>query len=529
MDKIILSNFFAHFAQMLASGKPLLDAVIASGKKSYMNGHRGFVNYLAASIKSGKSLGQALLNIDFPKEYIGYFNAGEWEGRLDQTMNELALALKSDAKTGGEINLNLSGKSTGEKSNGGEILPTGADKTESENDSDSETYTDAEYKQTVKLVNGWLKKCSDAGASDMHIIPVRGGDGVLKFRAGGALREIEKIGRDELIKAVARIKFMSCLDVAEKRLPQDGRMIIKIGEKELDLRVSIVPSLTGEKVTIRFISKNEIMIGIDEIKLSADELEELKKMTDRPYGLILVTGMSGSGKTTTCYSILNEYIKKDCNVVTIEQPAEYLLSGATQIALDPSIGLNCLAALKTAMRTDPDVIFISGPFAGDPSDRDILNYAIKAAQTGHIVICQFGCKNIFELIDSLLKTKDIDPAALANILNGAVAQVLLRKLCGCKKAADTTPPAFIKKSKNAAIYMSAGCEKCLNSGYMGRVPVYDVITFGRDIKEAIASGDIEKIKKMTTGHLEKKAAELVKAGITSLEELYRVFGQFFQA
>ncbi|HOT74716.1 MAG TPA: ATPase, T2SS/T4P/T4SS family [Candidatus Wallbacteria bacterium] len=511
MDKIILSNFFAHFAQMLASGKPLLDAVIASGKKSYMNGHQNFVNYLAASLKSGRNLGQALLDIGFPKEYIGYFNAGEWEGRLDHTMKELALALKSDKKNGTEIELRLN-----------------EEKSDADVDNDTAIYDDAEYKQTVKLVNGWLKKCSDSGASDMHIIPVRGGDGVLKFRSGGALREIEKIGRDDLIKAVARIKFMSCLDVAEKRLPQDGRMLIKIGDKELDLRVSIVPSLTGEKVTIRFISKNEIMIGIDEIKLSAAELEELKKMMDKPYGLILVTGMSGSGKTTTCYSILNEYIKKGVNVVTIEQPAEYLLSGATQIALDPSIGLDCLAALKTAMRTDPDVIFVSGPFAGDSSSRDILSYAIKAAQTGHIVICQFGCKDIFELIESILNVKNIDRSALANILNGAIAQVLLRKLCGCKKTADTAPPAFIKKSKNAAIYMSAGCEKCLNSGYMGRVPVYDAITFGRDIKEAIASGDIEKIKKMTTGHLEKKAAELVKAGITSLEEAYRVFGQFFK-
>ena len=541
MDKIILSNFFAHFAQLLASGKPLLDAIITSGKKSYMKGHQDFVNYLTGKLKSGQNLGQALLDIGFPKEYIGYFNAGEWEGRLDQTMNELSLALKSDEKGGAEIELSLSEKTSARKIIGGGSRSigagngngAGAERTKNEEESDTdvdkdtETYDDAEYKQTIKLVNGWLKKCVEAKASDLHIIPVRGGDGILKYRVGGVLHEIEKIGRDELIKAVARVKFMSCLDIAEKRLPQDGRMLIKIGEKESDLRVSVVPSLTGEKVTIRFISKSEIMIGLDEIKLSGPELGDIKKMMEKPYGLILVTGMSGSGKTTTCYSILNEYIKRGCNVVTIEQPAEYLLNGATQIALDPSIGLNCLAALKTAMRTDPDVIFVSGPFAGDSSDRDILNYAVKAAQTGHIVICQFGCKNIFELIESLLKTKDIDAAALANILNGAIAQVLLRKLCDCKKAADTAPPAFIKKTKNAAIYMSSGCEKCLNSGYMGRIPVYDVIIFDRDIKEAIASGNIDKIKKTATGHLEKKAAELVKAGITSLEEVYRVFGQFF--
>ncbi len=546
MNKLILSNFFAHFAQMLGSGKPLLDALIAGGKKSYMKDHQNFINYLANKLKAGQNLGQALLDIGFPKEYIGYFNAGEWEGRLDQTMNELSLALKSDAGKNPDIEFKTIGKnrdynsdsnsnhnhhndSNNNKNKNSEISndKNKDDFSDKNNDENYETRDELEYKETVKIVNGWLNKCIEARASDLHIIPARGGDGVIKYRLGGVLHEIDKINKEDLIKAVARIKFMSCLDIAEKRLPQDGRMIIKTGGKEADLRVSVVPSLTGEKVTIKFISKNEIMIGLNEIQMSKDELGCVKKMLEKPYGLILVTGMSGSGKTTTCYSILNDYIERGNNVITIEQPAEYLLNGATQIALDPSIGLNCLAALKTAMRTDPDVIFLSGPFVEGPSDSELLNYAIKAAQTGHIVICQFGSKNIFELIDAILKIQEIDSAALANILNGAIAQVLLRKLCVCKKRTDKVIPAVIKKNKKAEVFESAGCDKCLNSGYMGRIPVYDTMIFERDIKEAIASRNIEKIKKAAADHLEEKAMRLAANGKTSIEEIYRVFGRIF--
>lgn len=542
MDKLTLSNFFAHFARLLGSGKPLLDALISSGKKSYMKGCEGFVDFLAARVRAGQTLGQALLDAGFPKEYVGYFNVGEWEGRLDRTMDELAIALKADAdENGGEIEFKpaFGAAKTRDKKEtnaggakikigeGGSDSPANAKhgpfetrdkedatlsergKAQSDEDFDGvETdgkFYDAGERETVRLVNGWFKKCVDARASDLHIIPVRGGDGIVKMRVGGVLREEGAVKREDLIRAVARIKFMSCLDVAEKRLPQDGRMIIRINGRETDLRVSVVPSLTGEKVTIRFISKSEVLIGLDEINMSAGELGDVKMMMEKPYGLILVTGMSGSGKTTTCYSMLNEYVKRGCSVVTIEHPAEYLLNGATQIALDPSIGLNCLTALKTAMRTDPDVIFVSGPFAGDSPDAEIVNYAIKAAQTGHIVICQFGHKNIEELIGSLLNMNEIDAGALANTLNGAIAQALLRKLCGCK-----TP---------------AGCDKCLNSGYMGRVAVYETIVFGREIKEAIASRDMKKIARLMTGHLEEKAAALVDAGITSIEEVYRVFGR----
>ncbi len=518
MEKIILSNFFAHFARLLSSGKPLLDCIITSGKKSYMKNYLYFVDYLVKELKSGRGLGQALLEAGLSREYIGYINVGEWEGRLDQTMAELSKKLEIDAALEPLMELKISGS-----------LKTGAaGKPDMNSGGESEImaeYEDQEYKKTVKLVNGWLKKCIDVKASCLHIIPSKDGEGILKYRIGGVIHEIERISKGDFVKAAARIKFMSCLDVAEKRLPQDGRMIIKLDGEEADLRVSVVPCITGEKITIKFISKNEIILDLNEIKLDDDQLKELKKIMDRPYGLIPVTGAGGSGKTTTCYCMLHEYIKRGCSVATIEYPAEYLLDGAAQIALDPSIGLNVIAALKTAMRMDPDVIFISGPFESDNStDPEIVNYAIKAARIGHIVILQSGYKNIYELIDSFLRIKEIDRAAMANILNGAVAQTLMRKLCGCKRKSGGKLPEFLKKYDNAESFAPAGCEKCLNSGYMGRVPVYDIFSFDRKLKEAIAAGDTDRIKKLTTGRLEKKAAELTARGITSAEEFYRISG-----
>ena len=499
MNKKTLSDFFMHFSQLLSSGTPLLEALLICRKKSYMKDYQNFVNYIIEKVKTGRNIGQSLLNIGFPEEYIEYFHAGEREGRLDQTMKELAIALKSCEPGAAEINFYLSENNANPMNN-------------------QLTAEENEYSETVKLVNNWIKQSVAEHASDLHIIPVKGGDAVIKFRISGVLHEIARIRKEDLNMAVARLKFMACLDVAEKRLPQDGRILIKIDETELDLRISIVPTIVGEKVTVKFLSKNETIIGLDKIKLNDDELKTVKAMLKKPYGIIFVTGISGSGKTTTCYSILNDYIEKGCNVVTIEQPAEYLLNGATQIAVDISIGLTFLAALKSAMRTDPDVIFI-----GEISDSEIINYALKAAQTGHIVICQAGYKTIFELIDALLKVQKIDPAALANILNGAISQILLRRLCDSKKKSDIIP-AFLKKIKNIKIYGPAGCDKCLNSGYKGRVPVYDALIFERDLKEAIASCDIKNIKDLLPDLLEKKAVDLIKSGITSAEEVQRVFG-----
>ncbi|MEZ7891092.1 MAG: ATPase, T2SS/T4P/T4SS family [Candidatus Wallbacteria bacterium] len=500
MNKKILSDFFMHFSQLLSSGKPLLDALIVCRKKSYMKNYQSFMDYIIEKIKTGNSLTRIFLNINFPEEYMEYFSAGERDGMLDRTMAELSASLSSSDSDSQEIIINLPKNNIKSSSNEGLLTEKN------------------EYNEAVNLVNKWIKQCISEQASDLHVIPVKGGEAVIKHRINGLLHEKGRIGKEELNKGIARIKFMACLDVAEKRMPQDGRILIKIDGSEVDLRVSVVPTVVGEKLTIRFFQKNETVIGLDKINLNEIELKTVKEMLKKPYGLIFITGISGSGKTTTCYSVLNDYIEKGCNVVTIEQPAEYLLNGATQIAIDASVGLTCLAALKSAMRTDPDVIFLS-----EFSDPEIINYAFKAAQTGHIVICQAGYKTIFELIDALLKIKTIDHTALANILNGAIAQILLRRLCDCKKKSDIIP-TFLKKSKNNKTCAPVGCDKCLNSGYKGRIPVYDALIFKHNLKEAIASRDIKKIKKLLPDLLEKKAIQLIKDGITSSEEVNRVLG-----
>ncbi len=492
MNKKLLADFFRHFSQLLASGEQLVDALKKCRKHSYMKDDTNFVDYLIKTVSDGKNLGPALLDIGFPRDYIGYFNKGEWEGRLDQMTEELSKALEADAKTDPALELSIAGS--------------------------EELKINAKDDEVISVVDKWLKECAALDASDLHVIPVKGWGAQIKYRVNGILREVSNIDRDMLAKVTARVKFMACLDLAEKRLPQDGRMLIKVGGKELDLRVSTVPVFLGEKITIRFVNKTETIIGLDKLRFSEEEMGSIKKMIAKPYGFIPVTGRSGSGKTTTCYSMLYEYIEKGVNVVTIEAPFEMLINGATQIALDPSIGLDYAAAIRTALRTDPDVIFV-----GEFQNKEVVDLALKAAQTGHIVIGQFHSQNIFELIDMLVRMEGVEPSMLANILNGAISQALLRKLCDCKKKVKTVPAAA-KKQGLSTIYQSAGCEKCLNSGYKNRIPVYEVVTFDRDMKEAIAAKNMTEFKKLIKTSLEKSAIELVKAGVTSFEEVQRVFG-----
>lgn len=492
MNKKLLADFFRHFSQLLASGEQLIDALKKCRKHSYMKDDTNFVDYLIKTVSDGNNLGPALLDIGFPRDYIGYLNRGEWEGRLDQMTEELSKALEADAMTDPELELTIAG----------------AEKLK----------IDARSDEAISIVDKWLKECAALCASDLHVIPVKGWGAVIKYRVNGTLREITNIDRDTLLKVTARIKFMACLDLAEKRLPQDGRMLIKVAGKELDLRVSTVPVFLGEKITVRFVNKTETIIGLDKLCFTREELGSIKKMIARPYGLILVTGRSGSGKTTTCYSMLYDYIENGANVVTIERPFEMLINGATQIALEPSIGLDYAAAIRTALRTDPDVIFV-----GEFQDREVVDLALKAAQTGHVVIGQFHSGTVVELIDMLVKMDGVEPSMLANILNGVISQALLRKLCDCKKKVKTVPAAA-KKQGCSSIFQSAGCEKCLNSGYKGRTPVYEVVTFDRDMKEAIAAKNMAEFKKLINTSLEKRAMELVKTGVTSLEELQRVFG-----
>lgn len=492
MNKKLLADFFRHFSQLLASGEQLIDALKKCRKHSYMKDDTEFVDYLIKTVSDGKNLGPALLDIGFPRDYIGYFNLGEWEGRLDQMTEELSKALEADAKINPALELTIAGS--------------------------EKLKIDAKDDEVIKLVNKWLKECAESGASDLHIIPVKGWGAQIKYRINGILRAVSNIERDIVAKVTARVKFMACLDLAEKRLPQDGRMLIRVEGKELDLRVSTVPVFLGEKITIRFINKTETIIGLDKLCFTKEELGSIRTMMAKPYGFIPITGRSGSGKTTTCYSMLYEYIEKGANVVTIERPFEMLINGATQIALKPEIGLDYAAAIRTALRTDPDVIFV-----GEFHNREVIDLALKAAQTGHIVMGQFHSQNIFELVDMLVRMEGVEPSMLANILNGAISQALLRRLCDCKKKVKAVP-ATAKKQGITSLHQSVGCEKCLNSGYKGRTPVYEVITFDRDMKEAIAAKNMTEFKKLIKTSLEKSAIELVNKGVTSLEEVQRVFG-----
>lgn len=358
----------------------------------------------------------------------------------------------------------------------------------------------------IQIVNQIIKNAVEKNASDIHIIPTLEGVYV-KFRIDGILVEQKSFDKSVLAAVNSRIKSMACLDVAEKRLPQDGRIKLKVNSETIDIRTCVVPGVLGEKITMRILKTQKAVVELKDMSIQKESLEKIYSMIDKPWGLIFVTGATGSGKTTTCYGMLNEYIKMNISVVTIEDPVEYVLDGVTHIQVRPNIGLTFPAAIRASLRTDPDVIFI-----GEIRDEESLKLAIRAAQTGHVVICQMHSDDVRDIIDSLSQFKSFDRAILANTINGIVGQKLLRKLCDKCKV----------KTKNG--YTAKGCKHCLSSGYRGRIPCNNVFEADHEFKIAFSEGDIKKARKMVKKSLIDHAEELVEKGITSRDEIFRVFG-----
>ncbi|MDD2717138.1 MAG: ATPase, T2SS/T4P/T4SS family [Candidatus Wallbacteria bacterium] len=490
MEKKILADFFRHFAKLLGSGTPIRDTLSICRKQNYMSGHEDLMDFLIQCLNSGKDFGESLEKLGFRGEYLNFVTRGESAGNLDETAAKLADVLASDCSSETCIQLAVPVQEAGKSSEA----------------------------DIIRMVNQWISDCVERHASDLHIIPVPGRDAVVKYRVNGVLEEAARISREILPMVTVRIKSMAALEVAERRLPQDGRIQIRVNGRECDLRIATLPTLLGEKITARFIQKTDVLIGLDKIDFSGRDFQAAMEMIGKPYGMIFVTGATGQGKSTTCYSLLQEYLKKGCNVVTVELPIEYVMSGATQIHVDPSIGLTPLAALRSAMRSDPDVIFIS-----EFSDWLTIELAIKAAQTGHVVIGVFHAKSVLELLETLLSMEKLEPSLIANVLNGVISQALVRKLCDCKEKVKTAP-GMAKKHKLGTVYQAKGCDKCLSSGYLGRVPVREVIVLSHELKEAFAAADRDRIKKLVTSSLHERALELVRDGVTSLEEVQRVFG-----
>ena len=383
---------------------------------------------------------------------------------------------------------------------------------------------DSEDAPVVKIVNLILVQAIKEKASDIHIEPFEK-EIKLRYRVDGALIEATSPPKALQMPIASRIKILAGLDIAERRLPQDGRFRIRVSGKEVDLRISMLPTVYGEKIVIRLLDKGALGGSIDNMGLDDYTLGIFKKAIDAPHGMILVTGPTGSGKTTTLYTILSELNNPIYNIVTVEDPVEYQLMGINQVAVKADIGMGFSEALRSILRQDPDIVMI-----GEIRDNETADIAVKAALTGHQVLSTLHTNDAAGAI-TRLDDMGIEPFLISSSVILACAQRLVRRICpNCKEEFQPEPEIFTKlniENDGSTLYRGAGCWRCKGRGYVGRAPILEVLPVSESIRRLIikrASAAVVKNQAISEGmkSLRMVGIDKAKEGITTLEEVMRV-------
>ncbi|OGX14897.1 MAG: hypothetical protein A2166_03370 [Omnitrophica WOR_2 bacterium RBG_13_41_10] len=380
----------------------------------------------------------------------------------------------------------------------------------------------AEEAPVVKLVDLVIRQAIDERASDIHIEPFKERIS-LRYRIDGKLFEIPPPARHLHLPIISRIKILSKLDIAEKRLPQDGAFLVKMEDRAIDIRVSTIPTIYGEKIVLRILDKGAVSLDLAQLGFDAKQLEEIRHSIKLPYGLVFLTGPTGSGKTTTLYAILNEIKSPTKNIITIEDPVEYKLEGINQVQIKPEIGLNFAAALRSFLRQDPDIMLV-----GEVRDLDTAEICIRSALTGHLVLSTLHTNDAPSAINRLIDI-GIEPYLITPSLICVVAQRLARKLCpDCKEAYEPDPEQLGGlKFKTGLIYKPRGCTKCSQIGYRGRICIAEVMMINEQIRDLISQrATFQKIREVAkaTGMqtLYESSIKKVEEGVISLEEALSV-------
>lgn len=400
----------------------------------------------------------------------------------------------------------------------------------------------AEEAPIVQIVYGLFLQAINDRASDIHIEPV-GNKMKIRFRIDGILHDIAELPRPLLNPIVSRIKIMSDMDISEKRLPQDGHLQIELaieerrcliktfvkrdvlrlteGSEYVDVRVSTSPTIQGEKVVLRLLRKRDELFDLEKLNIDKEMVIKTRRLLNRPYGMFLITGPTGSGKTTTAYACLKYINKKEKNVVTVEDPVEYQILGANQIQVNPKINLTFAGILRNILRQDPDILLI-----GEIRDKETAEIAIQSALTGHLVISTLHTNDAISTIVRLLDM-GIESYLISSAINGILSQRLLRKICPyCKR--EYTPPETIILEWNlppfAKFYRGEGCSKCHETGYYDRIALYELLVLNDKLRNLILNkATSEKIREeaIKDGFIPIKQAglKLVLEGITTIEEL----------
>ncbi len=381
------------------------------------------------------------------------------------------------------------------------------------------SYTDAPI---VKLVNQTIVKAVQQNASDIHFEGLRD-HFVIRFRVDGVLYEYKKFNKKVQEAVISRIKVMANLDVAETRRPQDGAIRVNVGTRSIDIRVSIVPSITGEKAALRILDTSRELLGLSDIGMSERDIELFVEKLHYPNGIILVTGPTGSGKTTTLYAALKRIATRDKHIITIEDPIEYRIDGITQVQVNPKLDLTFSNALKYFLRQDPDVVLV-----GEIRDPETAKTAIAASLTGHLVLSTVHTNDAPTTLARLIDI-GIEPFLLASSLLLVIGQRLVRRVCDSCKTKTGTPPEIkeILQQYNEDIdfyYRGEGCDRCKNTGFSGRVGIFEMLDIDEDIKRLIIKKtDASQIKRAAVEKGMKTmlsdGMEKVRKGITTPEEV----------
>lgn len=379
----------------------------------------------------------------------------------------------------------------------------------------------------VRLANLILGQAVKDGASDIHIEPTREGIRV-RYRVDGILREAMQLPKKVQSALISRIKIMSTMDIAERRAPQDGRISLMIETKQWDFRVSTLPSAFGEKVVLRVLDKSAIGVGLHRLGLMPKTLEQFENLITRTYGIILVTGPTGSGKSTTLYSVLSKLNSTEKNILTIEDPVEYELAGLTQVGVNPRAGLTFAAGLRCMLRQDPNIIMV-----GEIRDSETALIAVEAALTGHLVLSTLHTNDAPGAIARLLDM-GVEPFLIASAVCGVLAQRLCRVICPRCKVAYQPPMDAVRRlgisqenTQGVKFYRGRGCDYCKGTGYKGRTGIYELMAVNDEIRDlALDRASSQKVKEAAIRNgmitLKSDATEKVLLGMTSLEETLRV-------
>ncbi|MBM3860267.1 MAG: type II secretion system protein GspE [Verrucomicrobia bacterium] len=387
----------------------------------------------------------------------------------------------------------------------------------------------SEEAPVIKLVNLMLVQAIKDRASDIHIEPFEK-QLRLRYRIDGVLYDSTAPPKSIQSALTSRIKIMSTLDIAERRLPQDGRFRIRIGGRDVDLRVSVLPTVHGEKIVMRVLDKGTLNTNLDSFGMDPDDLARFKMAIDAPHGMMLMTGPTGSGKTSTLYAVLTQLNTPDVNIITVEDPVEYQMLGINQVQVKPEIGLTFASGLRSILRQDPDIVMV-----GEIRDSETADIAVKAALTGHLVLSTLHTNDAPGAIARLVDM-GIEPFLVSSSLLMVCAQRLMRKICPHCKEAIQVPPDAIKRlglSPNevagSTFYRGHGCSRCKETGFMGRMAILEVLSVTDAMREQIlhnTSAQVVRELALKEGMKTLKTAGLnkAKAGLTSVDEVLRVTG-----